>query len=186
MNRRKFAATTAAITIMGVPAAMAQKESSKQQYLEMRKYQTLLGDKKGLLDKYLEEAAIPAWNRLGIKNVGVFSVKYGYSDPSVFVLLPHQSLESFAETTANLLKDEEYCKKGEAFLNTSINDPAFFRIESSLMKAFKGMPQVEVPETIKGKKDRIFEMRIYESHNEKIAKKKIEMFDEGRRNRYFP
>jgi hypothetical protein len=38
------------------------------------------------------------------------------------------------------------------------------------------MPKVEVP----AKKDRIFELRIYESHTEKAAKKKIEMFNEGK------
>ena len=180
MNRRKFATAAAALSVMGVSSVMAEKEEGKQQFLELRKYQTLLGSKKGFLDAYLKEAAIPAWNRLGIKTVGVFDVRYGLSDPSVFVLLPHPTLESVATTTAKLLADEEYCKKGEAFLNASINDPAFFRIESSLMRAFQGMPQVEVPDAIKGKKDRIFEMRIYESHTDKMAKKKIEMFNEGK------
>jgi hypothetical protein len=49
------------------------------------------------------------------------------------------------------------------------------RMESSLLRAFKNMPKLEVPE----KKGRIFELRTYESHSIKAAKKKIEMFNEG-------
>jgi hypothetical protein len=37
------------------------------------------------------------------------------------------------------------------------------------------MPKMEIPE----KKQRIFELRRYESHNETAGKKKIEMFNEG-------
>ena len=37
------------------------------------------------------------------------------------------------------------------------------------------MPQLKVPE----KKGRIFEIRTYESHSEKFAKKKIDMFNKG-------
>ena len=47
--------------------------------------------------------------------------------------------------------------------------------ESSLMAAFKGLPKLVVPE----KKKRLFELRIYQSHNIKASKKKIEMFNEG-------
>lgn len=43
------------------------------------------------------------------------------------------------------------------------------------MGAFKDMPKLKVPEN----KDRIFELRRYESHSIKACQKKIEMFNEG-------
>ena len=56
-----------------------------------------------------------------------------------------------------------------------MQEPAFQRIESSLMVAFAGMPQLSVPE----RKDRVFELREYQSHSEAKARRKIEMFNHG-------
>ena len=53
-------------------------------------------------------------------------------------------------------------------------DPAYLRIESSLLTAIDSMPKLEKPDT---SKPRLFNLRIYESHNERAGKKKIEMFN---------
>jgi hypothetical protein len=74
-----------------------------------------------------------------------------------------------------LMDDKEYRKAGSDFVNAPLSEPAFVRMESSLMLAFKDMPKLEVPE----KKKRLFELRTYESHSIKASKKKIEMFNEG-------
>jgi hypothetical protein len=44
-----------------------------------------------------------------------------------------------------------------------------------VLLAFEGMPALEAP----GKKERIFQLRTYESHSEAAAKKKIEMFNKA-------
>ncbi len=178
MKRRQFI-STAAIAAAASASATASDAPSTAQYLELRHYQTLLGDKKGRWNKFLQEALIPAWNRLGIGPVGVFSVMYGKSSPSLYVLLPHPSLESAVQATRKTLADEEFLSKGAEIVNTPMSDPAYVRYESILMRAFDGMPKVEVPESVKGKKTRIFEMRTYESHSEMKAKKKVSMFNEG-------
>jgi hypothetical protein len=49
-------------------------------------------------------------------------------------------------------------------------------MESSLMIAFAGMPQIETPVTSPG---RIFQLRIYESPSVKTGLKKIEMFNDA-------
>jgi hypothetical protein len=56
-----------------------------------------------------------------------------------------------------------------------MSEPAYVRFESSLMVAFSHLPKLEVPAL----KERIFELRIYESHCAKAGKKKVEMFNEG-------
>ncbi|MDX9753894.1 MAG: NIPSNAP family protein [bacterium] len=179
MKRRDFVTATAAFAAMGTALKAESAPAPARQYLELRKYQTLYGDNKGILDRFLAEAAIPAWNRQGIEPVGAFSVKYGESDPTVYVLLPHPSMESVVTSTRAMLEDDEFLKKGADFLDVSSSDANFFRMENSLMLTFTGMPTLEIPEAVKGKDGRIFEMRIYESHSEKKAKKKIEMFNEG-------
>src|SRR5439155_5764713 len=50
------------------------------------------------------------------------------------------------------------------------------RIESSLLVPIAGMPHLEKPDT---SRPRLLNLRIYESHNERAAKKKIEMFNQG-------
>ena len=179
MNRREFSAAAAAATVVGISSANASAKETDQQYIELRHYQSLYGSKKGLLDKFLREAAIPALNRLGVGPVGVFSVKYGTSSPSLYVLLPHDSCESALNVNRKLLDDKQFLTDGAEFLNASLSDPSYMRMESRLMKAFSHMPKVEVPEAVKGKDSRIFEMRTYESHSEIKSKKKIEMFNEG-------
>jgi hypothetical protein len=114
-------------------------------------------------------------NRIGIKPVGVFSAMYGPNNPTLYVLLVHKSLDTVMNSALLLMQDQEYLKAGADFINAPLSEPAFVRMESSLMIAFKDMPKLEVPE----KKSRIFELRTYESHSIKAAKKKIEMFNEG-------
>jgi hypothetical protein len=65
-------------------------------------------------------------------------------------------------------------KAGADFLNAPAADPVYERIESSLLVAFEGMPHLAKPDT---SKPRIVNLRTYESHNERAAKKKIEMFN---------
>ena len=43
------------------------------------------------------------------------------------------------------------------------------------MVAFAGMPRLALP----GKEPRVFEWRLYESHSEAKARRKIEMFNDG-------
>jgi len=54
--------------------------------------------------------------------------------------------------------------------------PAFDRVESALLLAFSGMPQLQVPDVAR---PRLFEIRRYEAPGETAGLKKIEMFDTG-------
>lgn len=177
MNRREFL-TAASLPIMaGISplVATAVGGESKQEYLEFRQYRLHVGTKKNLLGNFLRKVGIPAMNRIGIGPVGVFSAMYGPNSPTLYVLLVHKSLDTVMNSASLLMEDEEYRNAGADFINAPLSEPAFVRMESSLMLAFKHMPKLEVPE----KKSRIFELRTYESHSIKAAKKKIEMFNEG-------
>ena len=177
MNRREFltAASLPAIAGMNSLTATAMGGESKQEYLELRKYRLHVGSKKNRLGNFLRDVGIPAMNRIGIGPAGVFSAMYGPNDPTLYVLLVHKSLDTVMNSASMLMEDKEYRKAGTDFVNAPLSEPTFVRMESSLMLAFKDMPKLEVPE----KKTRIFELRIYESHSIKAAKKKIEMFNEG-------
>ena len=92
------------------------------------------------------------------------------------MLIPYSSLSQFNELERQLENDGGYQTRAASYLNARADAPAFVRIQSSLLRAFKNMPHL----VVQAKKDRIFELRQYQSASESAGKKKIEMFnDEG-------
>jgi len=186
MKRREFlknsltAATVATLVSSAQTSVLAAtRPRGKQEYYELRAYHLKSGASHDLLDKYLEQAAIPAWNKLGIQPVGVFTEIEPKGNPSVFVLLPYASLEVLAKATARYNADAAFQSAGGEYLNAPKANPAFERIDSWLMLAFAGMPELEIPAYSKERKPRMFEIRTYESHSEVKALKKVEMFNSG-------
>ncbi|MGC8639506.1 MAG: NIPSNAP family protein [Isosphaeraceae bacterium] len=152
----------------------AGKASEDRELYELRRYAIATEEQKHGLDAFLKDAAIPAWNRIGVSPVGVF---YPEKDLSpVYVLLRHHSAESMLHNTHKLLSDAEYLNKGAKFLNAPADKPAFQRMESGLFLAFKGMPELATPVKSPG---RVFQLRTYESPSVKTGQKKIEMFNDA-------
>ena len=106
MKRREFIKTTvAASTLAGLgPAGLTASAAERagggnREYYELRVYRLKSGANHDLLDAYLEKAAIPALNRLGVKQVGVFTEIDPKDGPAVYVLRTYPSLEVFARPT---------------------------------------------------------------------------------------
>ncbi len=177
MNRREFLATgVAGLAATNLTSSSASAGAvSRQQFLEWRQYHLRTGTNKNMVGDFLKNVGIAALNRIGVKPVGVFTPVYGPSNARLYVLLVHDSLDTVVNGSARLLEDKEVREKGASFLDASISEPAYVRFESSLMVAFSHMPKLEVPAL----KERIFELRIYESHSAKMGKRKVQMFNEG-------
>ena len=174
MKRRSFLAASplvAAAPIMTLGSAKRQ-----QQFFELTIYHTHVGTRKNRVASFYRDVALPAYERLGIGPVGVFTPLYGPNQPSLYVLVPYDSLGSLMETGRQLIQDELYLRQGSGFLDAPLGDTAYIRKERQLMMAFEGMPRLEVPVSNEG---RLFELRIYESHSDKAGQKKIDMFNEG-------
>jgi len=181
MNRREFlaASAVAGVTPLAQLGGIEPLQAGGREFYELRRYQMLPGAKQRLLNSYLSDAAIPAMRRLGTGPVGAFTVTYGTNEPSLFVLIPHPTLDSVATLRQRLWQDPEYVKAGAPFLDVAQSDAAFVRVQSSLLHAFEQMPKLEVPAAAAAKKPRIFELRRYESHSDKAAIRKLEMFNKG-------
>jgi len=185
MKRREFLSTSltvsalAGISKASVSLQAAERAGTNREYYELRVYRLAAGANTEVLDAYLEKAAIPGLNRLGIKPVGVFTEKEPKGAPAVHVLIPYPNLESFARASIELNADSDYQKAGSEYLQLPKEKPGFERIDSWLMLAFAGMPKLEQPSYSREKKPRIFEIRTYESHSEVKAFKKVEMFNSG-------
>jgi hypothetical protein len=190
MDRREFVSTavTAGGMLMagGVMASAAgpdeaQAQAAAREFYELRHYQLRRGPQTQVVDDYFSRAAIPAMQRAGIGPVGVFNVMIGPGSPALTVLIPHTTLDSFASLPARLAADAEYQRAGAVFLNAAATNPAFVRVQTSLLRAFETLPTLALPfgGGAAGRRARIFELRTYESHSEAASKKKIEMFNTG-------
>ncbi len=152
----------------------ADAPSQGRDLYEFRIY-TLKTTNKPLLDDYLSKAFIPAVHRLGAGPVGVFTENVSPDQVAVYVLIVLKSADQCVTLAERLAGDAEHQKAGADYLAAVATDPVYERIESSLHHAIEGMPKLQKPDTSKA---RILNLRIYESHNERAAKKKIEMFNQ--------
>lgn len=178
MQRRQFFSSSLA----AVAAFDAQPQAASggaREYYELRCYHLQQGPATKGAHRYFEEALIPALNRLGMKTIGAFDLYLGPETPSIYLLIPSTSLETLATAGHHLEHDDEYRKAGEAFLGASAKEPAFLRIESSLLMAFEGYPKLTVPPVTAQHGARVFQMRSYESPSEAAHRRKIEMFHSG-------
>ena len=177
IDRRNFLAAAGVAGLVPITAsclAADQAPAAGRDCYELRQYLIETPAQKQLLDKFLAEAAIPALNRLGVKPVGVFYPAEGLSP--TYVLLRHKSPGVLATIDEGLLCNEEFIRKGAEFLNAPVSAPAYKRIESSLLLAFRGMPELARPAT---SPTRVFQLRTYESPSVKTNLKKIEMFNDA-------
>ena len=179
MKRREFIATAAVVAGTTAVSGLHAQEKSGQQIIEWVRYRLNTGARKNSVADFYEKVAIPAMNRAGIDRVGVFSVTYGPTEPSLYVLIPHPDMESVLTLPGRLLSDKTYLADGAEFLNTPLSEPMYVRKESQILQAFKNMPQVESPTDMLDNKGRIYELRTYESHSVKYGNKKVEMFNDG-------
>src|SRR4051812_9768769 len=81
----------------------------------------------------------------------------------VYVLIVHQDADSVATLLGKLVTDAEYTKAAATYLGARADDPAYQRIESSLLVALGGMPRLERPDPAK---PRLLNLRVYESPSE--------------------
>lgn len=183
MKRRNFVKAslftgTVASILPQVSLATANQAAPKKlapEFYELRVYTLKNGEQQKIVEDYFQNAAIPALNKLGSKNIGVFTEQQPQGQTKLYAIIPFGSIENFISVTDKLSKDAAYLKAGNAYLNAPATAPAYERIQSSFMKSFAFMPRIELPE----KKTRMFELRRYESHSEAAGRKKIEMFNEG-------
>ncbi|WP_149275027.1 NIPSNAP family protein [Pareuzebyella sediminis] len=167
------------LTFAVVITAFAQEQN--REFYQLKTY-TLKNEKQETrMDSFLKEAYLPALKRAGIENVGVF--KYRPNNfliaNKIFVLIPFQSLEQFATLEDALAQDKSYLSSGKSYIEASYDDPPYERINSTLMRAFVDMPKMK-PSPLSGpRKDRVYELRSYESSTEALYKNKVDMFNTG-------
>ena len=186
MHRRKFLSSSLAASALALETPVinaanqdSEKQTAGRQYYELRRYHLVSGPQQKLMSSFLEQALIPALNRFGMQPIGAFDLYLGPETPSVYVLIPSTSVEALVNVESRLAQDEEYMKTGAPFLSAPAKEPPYERVESSLMIAFEGHPQLTVPPVTAQKGSRVFQLRTYESPTNADHRRKVEMFNSG-------
>ncbi|HWB32106.1 MAG TPA: NIPSNAP family protein [Acidobacteriaceae bacterium] len=178
MQRRTFLTTAIAAGALAAAKdspAQSSPSAEPREYYQLRRYLPIRGSGEKLCADYFEHNLIPALNRRGINNVGVFSVDIGPLTPTLYVLLSSTDLTKLVNIRGELAKDDDFMKASASFWAAPASAPAYSRVESQLLVAFTGHPRLTPPP--KGK--RIFQLRTYESPTDRDHTRKIEMFHSG-------
>ncbi len=134
-----------------------------------------------VLDNYLQQALIPSLHRLKIEKVGVFKpiANDTATVKQVYVLIPMTSVDMVTKIPNGLQKDNAYQAAAAEYINAVHTAPPYSRMETILLQSFELAPKMQLPALKSEKKDRVYELRSYESATEKIYQNKVQMFNQG-------
>ncbi len=161
--------------------SFATGQTSTREFYELKTYTVKNEDQEKRVDDYLEKAYLPALKRMGIENIGVFKVRPDKFKTSnkIYVLTPFATLDEFEQLEAMLAVDKTHLSAGADYINAKFENPPYERINSVLLRAFPDMPKMK-PTAVEGpRKDRVYELRSYESPTEATYKNKVAMFNDG-------
>src|SRR5262249_25673115 len=80
---------------------------------------------------------------------------------------------------SKLKGDADYLSAGAPYLDAAFNAPLYSRMETILLRAFPLAPQMQLPALKSDKKERVYELRSYESATEGKFENKVRMFNQG-------
>src|SRR5579872_1962451 len=158
MHRRSFLGAASLMAFYGQAKAAAKNAIIELRYIRMR---TSVDNPMQRVSDFLEHTAAPALKKAGAGPTGFFASVIAPESPFILMVTSFPDLESVEAMRSAMPAD------GEA------------RVESSLLRAFDGMPAVEPPPTDAKRPARVFELRMYESNNATTLARKVKMFNDG-------
>lgn len=166
--------------ICGV-ASLPVSADDSHQYYEVRSY--ALGDDGSAeaIDDYLSKALLPALERQNVGPIGVFtnSPNDETGKARIVVVIPYASADAIQSIHSKVEADQQYQVAARAYLDRGPGDSPYQRIHSELLYSMDCMKQLKVPVDTLNNKDRVYELRIYESANERLGNLKVDMFNSG-------
>jgi hypothetical protein len=176
MQRRRFLKSTIAGGLAaGIPGA-ALPADPEPKYLSLEWYRCRRDQDVNRVRDFLSSSMVPAYNRAGVRPVGLLQVSVGPDSPSYLVVTEYTSMAAIQDSAAKLLADEKWGADLRALDEKW--DLAYDRREAWLLRGFRTFPGIDVPKAAEGRSN-LFELRIYESRNTQGHLRKVAMFDNG-------
>lgn len=172
MKRRTFLGT-AAVAGLFAPASAA----STNMYIQLQYVMLRNGTQPERANSFFPKHFLAAAQRCGASVVGMFNAVIAPQAPFFLILQAFPTFESIEAARAKLVADAEFQKAADQYFAGP--EPAFVRVESSILKTFDAFPTVKATEAAADRPARIFELRTYESNDFHSLRKKIKMFESG-------
>jgi hypothetical protein len=160
---------------MAMPLGAAE---SKRAIIELRQFKmrnTTDGMGARTID-HIGKSYLPALRRSGSGTVGLFASVISQDSPYVLVVSSYPGIAAWDEAREKLAKDRQYEKELGAY---NAGGLGYVRMETTLLRAFDTVPNIEKPPTGENHAPRVFELRTYESNNVETLKRKVGMFNDG-------
>ena len=158
-----------------------EREPSDPQLFNLLTYTFADSAQARVADRYFEQALLPALHERGVESIGVFGERPSDDGAPIrtFVLVPYRNPDRYLSVRRELRLDSIYQKNGADFLAAAPDTPPYERVSSVLLEAFSEMPTLRPTEVTGPRRDRIYELRSYQSPNEERYRSKLKMFNEG-------
>ncbi len=181
IRKQMFQLSILSLILLSWVSSMAQSEKNERAFYQITVYHYNSADQEKVLDNYLQNALLPALHRLGLMHIGVFKALANDTAASklLYVFAPISSLDNIIKIPAKLNEDKQYLTAGAEYINAVYTAPPYQRKETILLLAFPLAPQMTLPMLKAEKKDRVYELRSYESATENIFRNKVQMFNDG-------
>jgi hypothetical protein len=175
MTRRRFVSAAASSGLTAAAAAPA--DPPQISYYHLQYFYMRSGPQVERTTAYLRDGYLPAARRAGISPVGFFNPVIGERSPFILRIAAYSSWTAIQASNARLEADKELQKAREDY--DDIQQPGYIRVSSELLRAFPRIPALELPPGDPKRAARLFELRTYESINEKASRRKVRMFEDG-------
>lgn len=152
---------------------------AEKQIYEIRQFVIGDGQSGEAVDQYMTEALLPALRRAGSGPVGAFAPADGESSKDRFLVVTYDSADQIPQVAAATDADEALTAARTAFEAKSDGKAPYVRINSELLIGMDCMPQLKAPTSVGTEDTRVYELRVYESVNETMGDRKVQMFNEG-------
>jgi hypothetical protein len=184
MKRNSFLSLTRILLLVILVSAFSSVYGGKapaREFYQLTVYHFNNEAQEKMIDNYLQNALIPALHQMKLEKIGVFKPLSNdtAADKRLYVLVPIQSLDMVTKIAAKIQADKVYQTAGAEYINTVYTTPPYARMETILLQAFSLAPKMQLPDLKSEKKDRVYELRSYESATEKIYQNKVQMFNQG-------
>lgn len=187
MNYKKLSLFALSLLVLwSMNALPALSQASKPNLYQLKVFHLNDNSQEERLEKYLQDAYLPALHRAGISKVGVFkpadvadSNTPAPTEQLVYVFVPFSTPDQMFQLDEKLAKDKQYAAAGKDYIDAPHDKPLYNRFETILVEAFTGMPGVSVPKLKAAPQERIYELRSYEAATEKLHQNKVSMFNNG-------
>ena len=149
--------------------------TAQEQVYELRTYELEFFRPAEVLHNYFKLALFPALNRQGIGNIGAFEESSESLPKKIYLLIPYDNLQAFQASKDSLAQDMKYLHDASSYLKATEELIPYKRISTNIIRSSSGFPKLVRPIN----KANLFELRIYESHNEDALRRKVKMFDDS-------